>query len=108
VFIGAEAQKLLRRYLFGVNYKPASYRRAITRTCDKTYPTELTGDALKKWRREHRFHPHQLRHNFGTMVRAKFGLEHAQVALGQASANVTEIFALRDEMKAREVAAKVG
>ena len=26
VFIGADAQKLLRRYLFGVNYKQASYR----------------------------------------------------------------------------------
>jgi integrase len=108
VFIGAEAQKLLRRYLWGVNYKTASYRRAITRTCDAIFKTDLTGDELLQWRREHRFHPHQLRHNFATMVRAKFGLEAAQVCLGQANAAVTEIYALRDEMKAREVAAAVG
>ena len=102
-----EAQKLLRRYLFGVNYTPASLR-AITRTCDKVFPTDLTGDELAKWRREHRFHPHQTRHNFGTMVRAKFGLDTAQACLGHATASVTQIYALASEIKAREVAAAVG
>jgi integrase len=111
VFIGTEAQKLLRYWLLcGFPYTPTSYRRKITRTCDRVFPApdNLAGDELERWRRTHRFHPHQLRHNFATKVREKFGLEHAQVALGHASADVTQIYALRNERLAAEVALAVG
>ncbi len=55
-----------------------------------------------------RFHPNQIRHTVGTEVRAKFGLEAAQVLLGHSRADVTQTYAERDMAKAVEVARKIG
>lgn len=64
---------------------------------------------LKAWRREHRWHPHQLRHNAATELRQKFGLEAAQLALGHASAQVTDaVYAERDEAKVVAIMRKIG
>ena len=63
---------------------------------------------LKKWQSEHRWSPNQLRHTAATEIRREFGLEGAQVALGHASADVTQIYAERDHELARQVAAKLG
>jgi integrase len=49
-----------------------------------------------------------LRHSFATYVRKKFGLEAAQVLLGHASADVTQVYAERDEALAAKVVRKVG
>ena len=38
---------------------------------------------LMKWCEEHRWHPHQLRHAAGSRLRKEFGVEAAQVVLGQ-------------------------
>jgi integrase len=54
------------------------------------------------------WHPHQLRHTHGTEVRRQFGLEAAQVVLGHASAQVTQIYAERDQTQAMTVAATIG
>jgi integrase len=54
------------------------------------------------------FTPNQIRHAVGTEVRAKYGLEAAQVLLGHAKANTTEIYAERDLSKAQEVALRIG
>jgi integrase len=54
------------------------------------------------------WHPHQLRHSHATEVRKRFGLEAAQVALGHAQANVTEVYAERDLNLAVRVAAELG
>ena len=54
------------------------------------------------------WHPHQLRHNFATMVRRQFGLEAARVTLGHQTAAVTELYAERDQNVAVRVALKVG
>lgn len=54
------------------------------------------------------FAPNRLRHSAGTEVRAKFGLEAAQVVLGHTRADVTQTYAERDQAKAREVARKIG
>ena len=54
------------------------------------------------------WHPHQLRHTHGTEVRRQFGLEAAQVVLGHASAQVTQIYAERDQAQAMNVAATIG
>ena len=54
---------------------------------------------LENWRRgnaEHHWHPNQLRHAVGTELRKRFGLEAAQVVLGHATADVTQIYAERD------------
>ncbi len=62
----------------------------------------------RAWREQHTWHPHQLRHTAATEIRRTFGLEAAQVALGHAAADVTQIYAERDLELARKVAAKLG
>lgn len=52
--------------------------------------------------------PNQLRHAFGTDVRKRFGLEAAQVVLGHSRADVTQVYAERDQGLAERVAAEVG
>ena len=67
-----------------------------------------TWGKLKRWRGEHRWHPHQLRHSTATMVRREFGVEAAQVILGHSNIKTTEIYAAADADKARQVMGKVG
>jgi integrase len=52
--------------------------------------------------------PNRLRHNYATMVRKRFGLEAAQVALGHARADVTQVYAERDLSLAEQIAEKIG
>ncbi|MFN0135526.1 MAG: tyrosine-type recombinase/integrase [Phycisphaerae bacterium] len=114
----------------GAHYTTDSYRRAIEYACNKAYPppppiaraadetveqwsARLKNDRkradLTAWRREHRFHPHQLRHSAGTQIRREFGLEAAQLALGHASAVVTDaVYAERDSDKVIEIMRKIG
>jgi integrase len=112
VFIGAEAQEILLRYLardskaycfsprdseakrriprgrayspveFAERYHVGVYRRAVYRAC-------LKAD-VAPWK------PNQLRHAAATEVRRKHGLEAAQVYLGHKNANVTQIYAEKD------------
>jgi integrase len=64
---------------------------------------------LKAWRRSHRWHPHQLRHNAATLLRREFGLEAAQLTLGHASAQITDaVYAERDRAKVIEIMRKIG
>lgn len=66
-------------------------------------------EELKTWRREHRWHPHQLRHAAGTQIRRAFGLEAAQLVLGHSSALVTDaVYAERDLARVVEVVRVVG
>jgi len=115
-------------------YTPATYLRAIYYACDQAFPApapldrkkddkgrfespkewegrlkkEKLTDRLRQWQKEHRWHPHQLRHNAATYLRKQFGLEAARVVLGHRSAAVTEIYAEMDKMKAAEIMEKVG
>lgn len=75
-------------------YSVASYRRAIHRACDKA--------GVDRWS------PNRLRHTAATEVRARFGLEAAQIVLGHAGADVTQIYAERDLAKGVEVARQIG
>ena len=75
-------------------YTSDSYRRAIERGCRKA--------GVPHWT------PHRLRHNVGTAVRNGFGLDAAQVVLGHANANVTQIYAEADRTKAMEIARQIG
>jgi integrase len=52
--------------------------------------------------------PNRLRHAAGTKVRQQYGLEGAQVILGHAKADVTEIYAERDTERARQIAMEIG
>jgi integrase len=92
----------------GEFYTNLSYGRAIARGVEKanTRRARLAGtgnfDPLPHW------HPNQLRHAHATVVRKLFGLEAAQVALGHTRANVTQVYAERNQDLAAKVAAAVG
>ena len=91
-------------------YSVDSYRRAIQRACDKAFPSPkgLGAVELKQWHKEHRWHPHQLRHSSGTKIRKELGLEAAQVWLGHSRADVTQIYAERNLDLARKIAERFG
>ena len=56
----------------------------------------------------HRWSPLQLRHTAGPAIRAVHGLEAAQVILGHAKADVTQVYAERDQAKARAIMKEIG
>ncbi len=125
---GTNRRERPRRTL-GERYTVASYRRAVQRACDAAFPppeelarrrgeplaawrarlTTEQREQLAAWRRAHRWHPHQLRHNAATELRRKYGLEAARVLLGHSSAAVTDaVYAERDAQLAMRVAAEAG
>jgi hypothetical protein len=63
-------------------YTPRRYHQAVRKACIRA--------GVGHW------HPNQLRHAAATTIRKQFGLEAAQVALGHAKANTTEIYAERN------------
>jgi integrase len=89
-----------------------TYAQAIARACRKAWPApkEIRYDkaAVQRWDDDHRWAPNHLRHNWATRVRAKYGLEAAQVGLGHATADVTQIYAERDTKLAKQVAREIG
>lgn len=100
VFIGPRARTILAPFLIaagsGVVFpsKLHSMRRSIARACKQAGVPS--------------FAPNQLRHAFATEVRSRLGLEAAQVALGHSAADVTQIYAERDMVKARSAALMIG
>jgi integrase len=110
------------------HYLIASYRRAVRRACERAFPLpeglkRLRGETkeayearltdqdradIKAWRKDHHWHPHQLRHSAATRLRKLFGAELARIVLGHSSLAVTEIYAERDLALAMDAAAKVG
>lgn len=85
--------------------RPAAVR-AVRAECPEL--SEAHDAALKEWRKAHRWHPHQLRHNAATRLRKEFGIEAARVVLGHSSAAVTEIYAEVDKAKAADVMRRIG
>lgn len=78
----------------GNQYTVDSYRRAIHRACKLA--------DIPAWS------PNRLRHARATEIRRRFGLEAAQVTLGHASADITQVYAQRDRELARKVAMEIG
>ncbi len=72
------------------------------------YHALATVPGLKKGRTPARWTPNQLRHKAGTEIRRQYGLEAAQVTLGHARADVTQVYAERDYELARKVMRKIG
>jgi integrase len=75
-------------------YDRKTYRHAIVRACDRA--------GVPRWS------PLQLRHTAATLIRTRFGLEAAQIVLGHARADVTQIYAERDMTRAHSVMAEIG
>jgi integrase len=96
----------------GDHYTTNTYRRAIHRAVElanrkRMEEAEKNGekgdvDLLPKWS------PNRLRHSAATEIRKRFGLEAAQVTLGHATADVTQVYAERDLALASEVMRKIG
>ena len=78
----------------GSEFKPTAYAHAVQRAAGRA--------GVPHW------HPNQLRHTFATEVRRVHGVEAAQVLLGHARADVTQVYAERDLQLAARVAAEVG
>jgi integrase len=77
-----------------VCYTMSTYATAVAKACIKAAVPH--------------FHPHQVRHTHATSVRRQFGLEAAQVALGHSQAQITEVYAERDQALAAKVAKQIG
>lgn len=75
-------------------YTTASYGRAIREACDSA--------GVSRW------HPHQLRHNAATRIRAEFGPDVARAMLGQRTLQAAAIYAELDMEAAAKAAAKLG
>ncbi len=110
IVLGAQAQAILspyllrtepERYCFRPYRKPGHPRYTVSgyRTAIRL-ATEKAG--VERWG------PNQLRHSAGTKVRRRYGLEAAQVFLGHAKADVTQVYAERDAALAARIAREVG
>ncbi len=116
IYIGPQAQDVLKPYLFGDDlpcfrsprspqgFNSRSYHDRIQSAVERANRdrAERGLDALPTWS------PNQLRHAAATRVRAEFGLEAAQVILGHSKADVTQVYAERDMRLGVEVARQVG
>lgn len=80
--------------VIGDAYTTNTYARAIRDACRKA--------DIPAWG------PNRLRHNYATNVRKRYGLEAAQVLLGHAACDVTQVYAERDSARALEIAAAIG
>jgi integrase len=106
IVFGPRAQAILAPLLAGDPRKPVfptrnggpyhihSYRDAIHRGCDRA--------GIDRW------NPNQLRHALASEIRREAGLEAAQVILGHANADVTQVYAERDESLARRTILRFG
>jgi integrase len=75
-------------------YSTGSYGKAVARGC-------VEADS-PHW------HPHQLRHTFGTLARKVRGPDAARALLGHKSLVATQIYAEKDQAAAREVIREIG
>lgn len=115
-------------------YSKDSYRKAIERAAERAFsmPAELrdigrtvarmTGAsereraaererlsaAASAWRSEFSWHPNQLRHTAGTLIRKQFGLEAARAILGHSNKDTTEIYAERDDTESAKIMREIG
>ena len=79
---------------FRPRYNHRSYRKAIHDACNK--------HGLPSWS------PNQIRHTVATQVRQNYGLAAAQIVLGHARADVTQVYAERDLSLGNKLATEIG
>jgi integrase len=78
----------------GLRYGRRSYRQAIIRACGRASVPEWT--------------PLQLRQTAATLIRNKFGVEAAQLILGHAQVDTTELYTAKDLARAHAIMGEVG
>lgn len=108
----------------GARFRTSSYRQAIERGCEVAFgmPSHLRKIDIKlaverqqelrrharEWRRRNCWAPNRLRHAQASRIRAKFGLEAAQVCLGHSDPQVTLRYAEKDFALAADVMRQIG
>ncbi len=123
VFIGPQAQQVLQPWLSrdpeafcfspreAVAFRRRHKQRVDLRHIQSHYTKDSLNLAIRRacqragvpvWR------PNQLRHACGTEIRRKFGLDAAQVVLGHAHADVTQVYAERNFRLAEETMLAIG
>jgi integrase len=128
----ARQRKARRKRAPGDRYVTLSYRNAIYRACDRAFPlpehlaprlaengkkesivvwrarlTHEEREAVRDWRREHRWHPNQLRHSRATELRP-YGLDVVKTILGHSKLETTQVYSEKDMAAAMELVAKIG
>ncbi len=83
-------------------YDVDSYRRAIKYAIKKANKTREPNEQIPQWC------PLQIRHTCATEIRKVAGLEGAQVTLGHSRADVTQIYAERNQQLAIKIALEHG
>ena len=103
-------RQLKPKYQPGNSYDTNSYRKAIWYAVVRAFPLarDASDEMKKEWREMYRWSPNQVRHLTATEIRAKFGLEGAQVYLGHSHADTTQIYAEINREKGKEIARKYG
>jgi integrase len=124
IYLGPQAQKIVAPYLelgqaylfqpkhmsgqrargYRSFYDAVSYLRAITRAIDRVNRARVKAgaDPIPYWT------PHQLRHARATLLRASYGLEGSQAAIGHKSLAAHQIYAQRQSGLAKKIALEVG
>jgi integrase len=108
----------------GAQFETSSYRQAIERGCEAAFgmpdhlrkinsklPLERQRELRREarvWRQKHCWAPNRLRHAQASRIRAKFGLEAAQVCLGHSDPQVTVRYAEKDFALAAQVMQQIG
>jgi integrase len=111
--VGSNVKRSPRK-LPGDHYTPGSYAQAVTRACDRADAAARKAKAdagvlvEDGERLVARWHPHQLRHNKGTAVRAKHGTDGVLAALGQKTAAMADRYAEIEAEKAERIAVELG
>jgi integrase len=93
------------------HYTKDSYNRAIGRAIQKANAKakkDAEQQGIKPPALIPHWHANQLRHTGATEIRRCFGLEAAQSVLGHAKADVTQVYAERDQSLAAEIMRKIG
>jgi integrase len=124
----ARRPKRRRKRSLRDRYDQGSLRNAVYRACDRAFPppvalakrpgesrkewqarlTEEERRQLADWQREHRWHPHRLRHTRALELKREAGLDVARAVLGHKSPIVTEHYATLDVAKAAEAMSRLG
>jgi integrase len=101
IHLGPQARAIIARRSAGLSpddrlfkMRVDSYTTTIDRACKRAGVTH--------------WHPHQLRHLAGSMVRDKYGLDAAQAFLGHATAKTSEIYAKVKTDLSRQAAEEIG
>lgn len=94
-------------------YDRHTYKQAIHHACDRAFPPPAEvvakgAEALKAWRRDHRFGPHRLRHSYATKVRSLYGAEYVGVMLGDQSPEMVGVYAAVKAENRKRVAGEIG